>query len=77
MTVVFWQPATASTADPRFKLIDAYVEFKTGSLYKQYAKQNPREAQAIDTYWGGGAKPAAMTATGRALVMWADVYRSI
>jgi hypothetical protein len=58
-------------------MIDAYVEFKTGSLYKQYAKQNPIEAQKIDTYWGGGVKPSAVTATGRALVMWADVYRGM
>jgi hypothetical protein len=76
MTVIFWQPPTDTTASPGWQQFEAYVELKKGTLYRQYAKANPLESSRVDRYWNGDpARPTVNTATGRALLGWADVYR--
>jgi hypothetical protein len=56
-------------------LLDAYEMLKTGTLYRQYAKQNPKESTRVDAYWYGGAATTAATPTGQALLSWAGVHR--
>ena len=75
MTALFWQPAT-ETVSPAVTQRAAYDELKKGSLYKKYAQANPLESSRVDRYWNGDpARPTVNTATGRALLGWADVYR--
>jgi hypothetical protein len=78
MSIVLFSADTQSTMSPGPHLLAAYKTFKTGALYKKYMTDNPVESAGIDNYWLGGEKPAAArTATGKALLEWADIYRSI
>jgi hypothetical protein len=55
---------------------EAFLILKTGTLWKSYAKANPIESANIDNYWNGGSRPDLVrTATGNALLGWADIYR--
>lgn len=76
MSIVFIsQGHSSSTVPGEETQLLAYQEFKKGSLYRKYAQANPKESKGIDDYWSGRPRPAeAKTATGRALLWWADVY---
>lgn len=78
MNIILLSGDTQSTISPGPRLLHAYKTFKTGTLYKRYQHDNPVESAGIDNYWlGGNRPPAARTATGKALLEWADTYRSI
>ena len=58
-------------------LSGAWDRFKTGTLWKKYAADNPLEAQRVDTYWEGGSFPSPFprSATGIALTHMAQNHR--
>lgn len=47
----------------------------TASLYKKWARDNPRESAAVEAFWEeGGRRPATRTAFGFAWASVAEAY---
>jgi hypothetical protein len=57
-------PLTAIAAD----LLESHTYLLTGTLYKQFKRSNPKEAERLEVYWFDASQyPSVVTPTGLAL----------
>jgi len=58
------------------QLVASYALFKTGTVYKRWARDNAKEAATVDAYWAAPAatQPVLATITGHSMIVEADAY---